>query len=59
MMFRFIDAYDKYIQDKILQKEENEFLDMLFSHGVIFLNMQFSDMEENLRKVLDKMKLIY
>ena len=58
MMFRFIDAYDKYIQDKILQKEENEFLDMLFSHGVIFLNMQFSDMEENLRKVLDRKNII-
>ena len=58
MMFKFIDAYDKYIKDNIFQKEEKEFLEMLFSNGIDFLNMQFSDMEGNIRKELDNKNLI-
>ena len=52
-MFRFIDIYDKYENDMNYIKEENDFLEMLLFQGVDFLNMQFLDMEANLRKQLD------
>lgn len=58
MMFRFIDVYDKTKEDINYKKEENEFLEMLHSHGVDFLTMQFADMEANLRKQLDSNNLI-
>ena len=58
MMYRFIDAYNQYLQDINYQKENNEFLEMLQSHGVDFLSMQFDDMEENLRKQLDSNNII-
>ena len=58
MMFRFIDVYDKTKEDINYKKEENEFLEMLHSHGVDFLTMQFADMETNLRKQLDSNNLI-
>ena len=53
MMFRFIEIYEKYLFDIKYQKEENEFVEMLQTNGVDFLNMQFSEMEENLRKQLE------
>ena len=52
-MFKFIDIYDKYIKDINYIKEENEFLEMLLFQGADFLNMQFLDMEANLRKQLN------
>ena len=58
MMFRFIDMYDKYINDINYIKEQEDFLEMLLFQGVDFLNMQFLEMEENLRKQLDNQNLI-
>ena len=58
MMFRFIDVYDKYINDINYQKQNNEFLEMLYFQGVDFLSMQFADMEENIRKQLENNNLI-
>ena len=57
-MFRFIDIYDKYENDMNYIKEENDFLEMLLFQGVDFLNMQFLDMEANLRKQLDNKNYI-
>ena len=49
VMNKYIDIYDKYIQDKIFQNEEKEFLDMLLSNGVNYLSTLFFDMEEKIR----------
>ena len=59
MMSKFIDIYEKYLYDIKYEKEENEFVEMLQSNGVDFLNMQFSEMEENLRKILDNHNQIF
>ena len=39
MMFRFIDVYDKYIDDINYQKQNNEFLEMLYFQGVDLFQM--------------------
>ena len=49
VMNKYIDIYDKYIQDKIFQNEEKEFLNILLSNGVNYLSTLFFDMEEKIR----------
>ena len=59
MMIKYIDIYDKYTEDNNFQKERDEFIAMLQIEGVDSLLMKFSDLEDNIRNLLDNNNIIY
>jgi hypothetical protein len=54
MMYNLIDIYEQKRIVPNFEKEENEFLELLFSNGVDLLLLQFSSMEERVRNELDQ-----